>query len=98
MNWLRATPSLEDTRLASSSSEDCRRRATLFLLMSRGIPLANNQYQTSELMWSNKFALGTREHFFFQMAVAPQRIERQIHRDNHEVLSHSAAVGEVKLH
>src|SRR5215831_10699818 len=34
MNWLRATPSASDTRLASSRSDDCKRKATLLLRMS----------------------------------------------------------------
>jgi len=38
MNWLRATPSVSETRRASSSIDACRRKATLLLLISSNLP------------------------------------------------------------
>src|ERR1035441_1868862 len=37
MNWLRATPSVSETRRASSSIDSCRRKATLLLLISSNL-------------------------------------------------------------
>src|ERR1035437_6540772 len=37
MNWLRATPSVSETRRASSSNDSCRRQATLLLLISSNL-------------------------------------------------------------
>ena len=38
MNWLRATPSVSETRRASSSIDACRRKATLLLLIPSDLP------------------------------------------------------------
>ena len=38
MNWLRATPSVSETRRASSNIDSCRRKATLLLLMFSNLP------------------------------------------------------------